>query len=846
MKTNSQKKLNNENFSLESIEENDKELKETSNINSEDNKEFMYKKIIKPLDLQNFDTPFHLHKNIISYDINCKDDITTKSYYCISCKQSICAICGIDKHIDHVLIQRDNCLFYDPNFFVEISKIIDISLKIDVKRKIIKDSIEKNISYIKHYLDDLKIIKFKEIDEYFDKINININKLKNIFEKTKNKIENYYDRYNKFFNIKYVNEKLNISDNTINNLDIENTVFLMNFDLMNLCDNKNLQVLDKLNEITNKINSIDKTISSKINNLTQIINSTFHLGLGIEYFENFYFDVEVRVKKFSEFINQFQETVADIFQKTGNFDKIKELLDLFDSKNKKNKDIIFQQKFFLDKKNENVANITPLNSNMSKDSKINNFIYNSNEKRNASNRKSSLKVNLNYNYKISQIKNKKSKSAKKIKIENNKKEQNLNTTSKKSLNKKFHLFNNYLSEIHINNNNNINQDNSNIILSSKFTSDDVSLNNRILQRFFSYSIYEFYIKNFNSDLGSKINEIKKGNSSFRQRSQNKNNSKINDDNNINKKSTIDLNDLTKNESLINKENNMNKEQLDSNQYNIKSLTYLSNYQNRFNSLKEIAKPIIGTNQIQIFERSTKKIIKKATQLNKEKHGYSLFPDGCRHILINNILYITGGNNKCGYIVLSYDILSHKLTRLSNFISEHSFHALEYIENFDCIICIGGENSSNCEIMDTNHKKWKKLPPLNFPRANCNVYYNNITEQIYVLFGMKGNLWEKNNKNIDKIEMMGLNDIEKGWLIIDYYKSCGIDLKFNFCKTIPFTKDKLIIFGGNNMRSSENQNFYAIFDMNKNEIFQIDKHTLDLIKIEEKKMRLSDLALTKFN
>ena len=40
MKTNSQKKLNNENFSLESIEENDKELKETSNINSEDNKEF--------------------------------------------------------------------------------------------------------------------------------------------------------------------------------------------------------------------------------------------------------------------------------------------------------------------------------------------------------------------------------------------------------------------------------------------------------------------------------------------------------------------------------------------------------------------------------------------------------------------------------------------------------------------------------------------------------------------------------------------------------------------------------------------------------------------------------------
>ena len=298
--------------------------------------------------------------------------------------------------------------------------------------------------------------------------------------------------------------------------------------------------------------------------------------------------------------------------------------------------------------------------------------------------------------------------------------------------------------------------------------------------------------------------------------------------------------------MINKEISNDKDKTDGNQYNLKSLDYLSNYQNRFNSLKEIAKPIIGTNLIQIFEPSTKKIVKKTTSLNKEKHGYSLFPDGCRHILINNILNITGANNKCGYIVLSYNILSNKLTRLSNFNSEHYFHTLEYIDNFDCIVCIGSENSSNCEIMDTNHKKWKKLPSLNYPRANCNVYYNNINEQIYVLFGMKGNLWEKNNKNIDKIELMDLNNIEKGWLIVDYYKSCGIDLRFNICKTIPFTKDKLIIFGGNNMRGSENQNFYAIFDMNKNEIFQTDKHTLDLIKIEEKKMRLSDLVLTKFN
>ena len=35
-------------------------------------------------------------------------------------------------------------------------------------------------------------------------------------------------------------------------------------------------------------------------------------------------------------------------------------------------------------------------------------------------------------------------------------------------------------------------------------------------------------------------------------------------------------------------------------------------------------------------------------------------------------------------------------------------------------------------------------------------------------------------------------------------------------------------------------------MNKNEIIKVDKQTLELIKLEEKKMRAADLALTKIN
>ena len=392
----------------------------------------------------------------------------------------------------------------------------------------------------------------------------------------------------------------------------------------------------------------------------------------------------------------------------------------------------------------------------------------------------------------------------------------------------------------------VNLSNNNLVFSNKTIStnkinfNDIILDNRIIQRFFAYSISDFYKQNFLIDNSNK-DEENINNKSFKK----KNKSNIN--NSKNKENNFNIKKLNKkNKTSYNILNKNNIEEIDSNQYNIKSVAYLANYQNRYNSLKERAKPIIGTNQIQIFDQNTKKIIKKTTSLKKDEHGYSIFPDGCRHILIDNILYLTGGNNNCGHIVLSYDIMSNKLTRLSNFINDHSFHSLEYIDNFDCIVCIGGQNSTSCEIMDINGQKWKKLPSLNYPRANCNIYYNNINEQIYALFGLKGNLWDKNNKNSDKIEVLNLNLIDKGWVNLDYYKSIGLDLKVNFCKTMPFTKDKLIIVGGNNVRSIEEQNFYALFDMNKNEIIKVDKQTLELIKLEEKKMRAADLALTKIN
>lgn len=837
-------KVNQKNKAINNSNENKSNIKDDSQ-----NKGVIYKKITKPIELENFDSCLHLQKNILTFDRNCKDKISEQSYYCISCQQSVCIKCGAYDHKDHILIQRDNCLFYDPNFFVEIEKILDVSLTLDTRKQSIKDEIEKSVSDLKNHLDQLKIIKFKELDDFFEKNNQNLNDLKKNFLSAKESIENYYKSYKKFFNIDYIKSsdaKIIIKeDDLANNLDVENTVFIINFDLMNLCDSINLKVLDKINDITIKVNSINDIIEQKVKDLIQIINMSYNFDLDKRKFEDFYDEVKIRIQKYDQIIHSFQETVADIVQKTGSIDKIKEVLEIFDSKNKKSKDIIFQQSFFQnDKTNEINIKKEKINDTNTKEKKINNWKSNNQlliSTDRSETKDKNVKVNLCPNNKVNKTKNSttNSRSSKKIKAI---------VSPNKNYHNKIHIdLNNYLSE------NSGHALSNNTLLSnrtaspSKFNKNDVTLNNRILQRFFAYSLNDFYVQNISKDNANneKAVEDNKPKKKKTKSNANKSSSCSKDNQNLRKFNTNKININKKN--LFSNEFNTNsndEEEMDANQYNLKSVSYLANYQNRFNSLKERIKPIIGTNHIQIFDPSTKKIIKKTTSLNKEEHGYSIFPDGCRHILIDNILYITGGNNNCGYIVLSYDVLTNVLTRLPNFVYEHSFHTLDYVDNFDCIICVGGENSSSCEIMDINSKKWKKLPNLNYPRANASIYYNNITEQIYILFGMNGNIW-KNNKNCDKIEVIDLKNIDNGWINVDYYKGSGLDLKLNFCKTMPFTKDKLIIFGGNNVRSSmEAQNFYALFDMNKNEIFPVDKQTMELIKLEEKKIRLFDLALTK--
>ncbi len=747
-----------------------------NNINEN---EISQDKINKPKELKEFDALPHFKTNIINSDKNCKEEINEYSYYCFTCKHSVCGECGIYEHKDHLLIQRENCLNYDNTFFNEISKVIEDALLVNEKKNEIISIINESIKNLKNKLDEIKNKKIEEVNKLFSDINKNLIELKKNYLNVKSSIEKYYEDNSKFFNILGKNNP---------NYDLENTIFLMNFEIMNLCDNKNLEVLDNIIQMKNKINNYENTIKERKKELKNQLEHFLDIDYKFDKFDDFYWDVKLRTTKYTEHIKQFKNTISDIIKKTGNYDKIIDLLDIFDSKNKKGKEVIFNQEYFVNNEN-NVDNL--------KSKKI------------RGNSRNKLKTSKSVNLFKTQGNN--SSGSSKIYIMNNT-FGNINT-----------------SFIHINPN-------------------TIILDNEVIKRFFAYSILELYSKYFDNNQNKNLelmNNILCDEKKTNKKRKGKNMIKSNSKNNIN---TNNNNYLYPNELMNNIDKN--DKNIPSNMKEIQSMnkitvSYLNNYNTRYNLLKEYAKPIIGTNYISLFDQNTQKIIKIPVNLTIEEHDYTYFPNGCRHILVSNILYITGGKtiNKELNTVLSFNIITFELKKLNNLNNSRSYHSIEYLDNYDCLIIIGGEFNENCELFDIYSKKWINIPKLNTPRANINIYFDNMTNDLYALFGIEGFIRDKKNYS-DVIEVLELNDIKSGWIKVDYYKSADLNFKINYCTVFPFSRDKLLIYGGNDSRFTKK--LFALFNMSKNECVKVDTKTLELIKLEEKQMKMVDMALSKIN
>ena len=259
------------------------------------------------------------------------------------------------------------------------------------------------------------------------------------------------------------------------------------------------------------------------------------------------------------------------------------------------------------------------------------------------------------------------------------------------------------------------------------------------------------------------------------------------------------------------------------------------YQERFYNLKERAKPIIGTSEISLFNQITNKIEKIPVKLIKNKHGYSIFPEGSRHIIVKDTLFIIGGVNESGNpinVCLTFNIFSKEIQRIKDSNFPHSYHSIEYIDNFDCIAIIGGEMNSTCEILNSCDLTWTALPDLNIARSNVSLYFNEKTNELYAMFGMIGTILEP-LKYCNTIETLNICNPKSGWNVINYYRNSMINLSYSYVTAFPFTLNKLIIRGSRNERMHKLA--YCIYDMDKKEMSFASDNTVR--EIEENEFRI---------
>jgi hypothetical protein len=248
---------------------------------------------------------------------------------------------------------------------------------------------------------------------------------------------------------------------------------------------------------------------------------------------------------------------------------------------------------------------------------------------------------------------------------------------------------------------------------------------------------------------------------------------------------------------------------------------------------DIAKIIEGTNEIQIYEKRNKKMVKYFVKLNKNPIGYTKFPLGCRSILIGDKLYISGGRDEYSEYpnVLIFDRRTQNLKRIMDLRVPRSYHTMVYSKVFNTILILGGEGESSAEIFDPVTNRWQLLPELNIPRANLIFHCDSPRGILYAMFGNEGSILD--NKYSDAIEFLDLKNIKEGWNILDYKNKSEIDLK-SLMNIYPLNTDLILLYGGVVFRGTSKS--VCIFNITKSEITKIDAKILEALRMEAKKSK----------
>ena len=204
----------------------------------------------------------HLKLNMHNNSLNCKCD-TDDKYYCIPCKLTCCSFCNLKLHEPHILINmkenrldinKINKTFKDFSNNIKKSKLIS-------EAKELKNDMNNNIDIfvdeIIEKLNKFRRIKKEEIDKIFKKLEKNKELMNNDIKNIRQNLCEYINKNKKFFNLNQPGT--NIEDA---NKDINNTYFLLGYDILNLTN-------QGLNQIYKNIDEMEDDLQNYIDNQTE-------------------------------------------------------------------------------------------------------------------------------------------------------------------------------------------------------------------------------------------------------------------------------------------------------------------------------------------------------------------------------------------------------------------------------------------------------------------------------------------------------------------------------------------------------------------------------------------------
>ncbi len=712
----------------------------------------------------------HLKTNLTNKNINCSCENTVK-FYCIPCKVSVCEKCFLKDHQNHFLIKMADYNFSSSKI-EELFKPLELFMNSNpflFNPNSIKEELINKVNFFVEELNQ-KIEQFKK--EKFDEINIFYEGLVNVSNKLKDEVNNVQKNLNNYIQ---TNKKfMNLDDKKNSpNKDSNNTMFLLNYDIVNLYNKKSKDIKLTAESLEDDIKNYSENLDDDFDKIKKYLNRIlFSSNLNSNIPSNKNTENSTipnnNLKKINQSPNKrlnqspnkrINQSPNKRLNQSPNKTKSQ-------SPNKNNQNTINLK---LSKQDSKTINQTSIDKTISKENLPINHFQTTINYFDKENHFEEINKRINkYNVQIETFK--------KAIFNMIKKQGNLKEVEKQIKtyeNSKQKGAEGLFSQRTISERERNNKSASQTIQTEKDkvtynNKDDVIINNPLLEKYFGLYCLDVYEKNFK--MATK--ELQSSHADLM--------IKVNED-----------------------------EEMD------------------------YGKAIEGTNEIQIYDKRNNKMLRIPVKLTRNPFGYTKFPIGCRSLLIGDKLYITGGRDETNEYpnVLIYERKRNKIRRIMDMKEARSYHTMIYTDVFETIMVFGGENKFSVEIFDPLINRWVNLPPLNISRSNSIFYFDKPRGIIYSMFGIEGNIVDGNYS--DNIEFLDLQNIKDGWNVLDYVNKSENDLR-SLMNIYPLNSDLILLYGGVTFRG--NSKTVCIFNIAKSEINKIQPMLLENLRIEAKKSR----------